>query len=48
MTAATAGRVGLDGLAVGHGDDREVGVDRADAVRVDQLLLRVVTGLPGQ
>ncbi len=55
-TAATAvgedlgdgGLVLLDRLALRHGDDRDVGVEGADAVRVDQLLLCVVARLTGQ
>ena len=55
-TAATAvredagdGLLGLlDGLALRHGDDGDVGVDGADAVGVDELLLGVVAGLAGQ
>ena len=47
-TPATAALVRLDRLALRHGDDCDVGVERADPVRVDQLLLRVVTRLAGQ
>ena len=37
-----------DSLALRHGDDRDVGVEGADAVRVDQLLLGLVTRLTRQ
>ena len=47
-TSATAALFSCDRLALGHGDDRDVGVEGADAVGVDELLLRVVPGLTGQ